>query len=76
QLRPPPPIMIGQYQYSTSKDRKLAVSAKHRPDGEKTKRYAKMPRFQKNKKPLMDSLLNTVFYIHDSLIPVALIAII
>ena len=32
------PIMIGQCQDSTNKNRKLAVSAGHRPDGEGTKK--------------------------------------
>ena len=45
QTQPPPPpitrtpaIMIGQCQDSTNKNRKLAVSAGHRPDGEGTKK--------------------------------------
>ena len=32
------PIMIGQCQDGTSNNRKLAVSAGHRPDGEGTKK--------------------------------------
>ncbi|MCV2949109.1 hypothetical protein OHE93_24355, partial [Escherichia coli] len=36
-----PPFMIGQYQYSTSKNRKLAVSAEHRPSDEGTKKIRK-----------------------------------
>ncbi|EHJ7974242.1 hypothetical protein QSZ85_002049 [Escherichia coli] len=31
-----PPIMIGRYKDNTNKNRKLAVSAGHRPDGEET----------------------------------------
>lgn len=30
------PIMIGRYKDNTNKNRKLAVSAGHRPDGEET----------------------------------------
>ncbi|EPP8166433.1 hypothetical protein ACUVF2_005070, partial [Escherichia coli] len=33
-----PPIMIGRCKDNTNKNRKLAVSAGHRPDGEETKK--------------------------------------
>lgn len=38
QLPPAPPIMIGRCKDNTNKNRKLAVSAGHRPDGEETKK--------------------------------------
>lgn len=38
QLPPAPPIMIGLCQDSTRKNRELAVSAGHRPDGEGTRK--------------------------------------
>lgn len=47
-----PPIMIGQYQDSTNKNRKLAVSARHRPDGEGTKKDTQRSRGSRvTKKP-------------------------
>ncbi|MDY8635370.1 hypothetical protein UY568_21745, partial [Escherichia coli] len=38
QLPPAPPIMIGRCKDNTNKNRKLAASAGHRPDGEETKK--------------------------------------
>ncbi len=38
QLPPAPPIMIGRCKDNTNKNRMLAVSAGHRPDGEETKK--------------------------------------
>ncbi|PIJ48386.1 hypothetical protein BV501_17355, partial [Erwinia sp. OAMSP11] len=38
EVPPAPPLLIGQCKDSTSKNRKLAVPAGHRPDGNGTKK--------------------------------------